>query len=808
MTSLDTFLSKFQVHEKNGAFNFTRYSTPYGKFNIPDDKLDAFHKSYAKHINLKGSTPSLTEKNGIYSPVLVDIDLKYPMGTPLEKHYDINVVKIIAQSYFDFFSTYIDIYDVSCYVQERTAPYADKNGIVKDGFHIIMPDVRGATLLKEKAREHVMKECKDVLLGLGTINTIDDIVDKAVVSSNGWFVYGSGKPNATPYLVTHVWDRDLNDVEYDKSVIKIVKRLSIQSDHETVKWLDGAEDKFQKKYSLASAGKKKDSTRIDRTVKSAVSVPQAVGLSASEQIPFELLEKVVMGLDDVRAVSEPEWIQIVWPILHTAQANGYRARGRNLIHQFSKKCPEKYDEDLIEEKIDRQKNRDDGLKFASLKHFLRKDNPELFQELCGPPRDYLSVKQDFELTHFKTMEPTGLYREGKSGILPKRRKEICEDFENLYYLEQTGDRIVKKPFLKRWFADENIRTYRTIDFLPPPCECPDDTYNLFTGLRAASLPAADSVDLTLIFDLISKLCGNDQAVIEYHLNWLAQLIHEPGRLSRTGLLWQSDEGVGKNLFLDWLGKSIIGDSYYFTTTNIDDLFGTFAVGLKNKLLVNMNEATAADTTRYVERIKSAITDVTINYQAKYMNTVVLQNFCRFVFSTNNKRAIQCGASERRWVASECDNSRCNDRSYFAPISRAMNDKTARAFYDFLIDRDVSEWDPTKRPYTRLYRELQAASIPVLSKWMVQLVEIGNDIDDESSGSLYDLYKDWYFTSKLHKTAPICTKASFGSDIKLYGGVAFHRSNGSKYSISIVQLESYLRSKGCIYDDAPLFLDDD
>ena len=796
MTTLSQLLQKYKV-KKGEEYNFTKFSKPYGCFFVPSDDIDSFFSSYVDHLAAGKPQPALTEKQGLCSPLLLDFDLKYSCDTLLEKHYTLETVKNIVSAAFDCLQQYIQIDEVKCYVHERPEPYKNSKNVIKDGFHLLFPQVRCEKPLKLKVRDHVITKCNQTLCDLNTTNDIQDIVDKAVIGVNNWFLFGSGKSEAKPYELTLILDHNIQFVSIDLSLLNKVKLFSVQGVNETLKWLPNARESLS--VIDTKAVRTPENINADLINQNPIESesPTASPIAPTVEVSYETLEKVVMSLADWRAEAEPDWIEIVWAIIKTSQDNNYRKSGRDLVHKFSKKSISNYDENDVEIKLNRIQPRQNGKTFRSLVFFLKTDNSIVHDELFGMKKDYISVKTQIEKTHFKTLEPSGWYRQTEEGLISKRKRELIDDFENLYYHEIEKEKTAKRPFLKRWFADETIRTYRTLDFLPSPLDCPSDTYNLFTGFRAETLPVVSDDhqdDIALIWDLLSKLCGNDVFVFEYTLNWLAKIVQTPGNLSRTGLLWQSSEGTGKNVFLNWFGEKILGKRYYFTTTNITDLFGDFAIGLKHKLLVNMNEATTADTHSYVERIKSAITDETINYQAKHVNTIVLRNFARFVFSTNNPRAIKCGVTDRRWVAVECDSTRCNDKSYFQPLQNVLNDVSARLIYDFLIDRDISEWDPAIRPVTALYKELKLASIPVLSKWLGFLIDTQESVVREPASVLLANYRGWCSSNGFDRVYHSVNVTSFGSDLKKYKGVTFIRSNGTKYTFDLPELQNDLQSK--------------
>ena len=84
----------------------------------------------------------------------------------------------------------------------------------KDGLHLMFPQIRCSTALKHLARLHVMEECKHVIMSINPTNDVVDIVDKAVIDTNNWFMFGSGKPGGKPYdLITVLQINDGEAVE-------------------------------------------------------------------------------------------------------------------------------------------------------------------------------------------------------------------------------------------------------------------------------------------------------------------------------------------------------------------------------------------------------------------------------------------------------------------------------------------------------------------------------------------------------------------------------------------------------------------
>ena len=47
---------------------------------------------------------------------------------------------------------------------------------------------------------------EDILKTLPLTNSIDDVVDKVVIEKNGWYMYGSSKPNMMAYDLVNIYE--------------------------------------------------------------------------------------------------------------------------------------------------------------------------------------------------------------------------------------------------------------------------------------------------------------------------------------------------------------------------------------------------------------------------------------------------------------------------------------------------------------------------------------------------------------------------------------------------------------------------
>lgn len=464
-----------------------------------------------------------------------------------------------------------------------------------------------------------------------------------------------------------------------------------------------------------------------------------------DEYDFETLKKVVMGLSADRAVSFDCWHRVVWAVYNYCAkhqiADGKRDR---LIHQFSQQDENKYNEDKVDDFI--QNNSmfyENGYSMGTLRMYLKDDNPSLYQSIFAHETTAIYVQEEFEKTHFKVMRPLLYVEELSNGEFYFRDEaELKKAYRNKYV--RIGDE--DKPFINLWINDPKIRTYNSINFLPPPMVCPQDTYNMWRGFAIENVDVESSCNIEPVIKHIDILVNHDEKCRDYFLKWLADIIQNAGRLNGIAVVFKSDQGAGKNIFLEFFGN-IIGQELYFETCDpIQELWSRFALGRKNRLLINIDEASGKDTFPNSEKMKNHITSPKFNYEDKGIRPITLDNFNRFIFTTNKQNPVKIEESDRRFVVFECSNEKTKDTQYFNELCAYFKEPAnQKAFFEYLKHLDISNVDwINDRPITQLYKEIQDNNTPCHIKFFKYLVE-HNDISAKlrfSGMGFYECCKDF------------------------------------------------------------------
>lgn len=560
--------------------------------------------------------------------------------------------------------------------------------------------------------------------------------------------------------------------------------------------------------------------------------------NAKNKIDFETLKEIVSNLSDKRADGYNDWTTTLWATYNIARANGYIKKGKNLIHAFSERSF-KYNEDEVEEYIDNASNRDGGVGLGTLLMMLKEDNEIMFNKIQvqlkpianvvlngyniieddedlidlrdGTKRDYDTMKHIFEATNFKVSGTQAKFIEIKKidnsiDITERNRKDFLEEYENLItYVKDKKGEVKPDNFAKIWLKDPLIRTYDNIDFLPPPNKAPPKTFNTWKGLRASTIPltiAKEERDALLkpMYEHMMIICNHNAQSFKFLKHWIADLIQRPGKLLGYAICFQSDEGTGKStLIAEFLGKRIIGDLYYWESSDVvHDLFDKHSNAYHNRLLVNIDEPKPFDLRNNADRFKSLITNNRQKLENKNKDCKQINSFARYCITTNNEDVLKISSNDRRFTIIECSNEKIGDMDYFDFLYEYIDKpEVQRAFYDDMMEVELDGFNwRAERPITDAYIHNMESCIHPIVRFIA-----GKVLYCESCKVKEDIVLAKHLYSEFTKVLSQCGSTfkcefiAFNNRLKKMTGIEKKKTKyGATLYIDITALKDYLEKK--------------
>jgi hypothetical protein len=779
--TLRSFLQGRRV--TSSAWNLTGMSTDAGKYYIPDDEYGIFLQRYHDHVFVRNQPAHLLERHSPdASPVLIDLDFRYALGDETAtRRYTSDAVERFVTAYASALHYFLDVggetEDLHFYVQETPAPRVEKEQI-KDGIHIICPDIRLNYADLFALRQYILNKGVIAECFPDITNTADDCFDKSVIQTNNWFLYGSSKSaGRTPYTVSRCFalvTANGTVTEEPATLVSelFIKMFSIRTDSVSDY---GVRPTRHEEWGNIKPPSKSISKKTKKV--SAIIAPPAPSVDDNQSVLSERINDII------------NYEGLTWDIV---QKDG----GYQLTHN-SKRClvvPTHEHSDLKHSCVYAQKH---CAILSCLSHSTKRLSTKIATALwkylsedsatSALSKLYVTLKTAFEQNVFRVLDPPGYMVRVCDKWIHYNRAQLTDMNSGIFL-----DDDKKKRFIDEWLRDETIRTYARMDYFVDPADCPPQVFNTFEGLAAARLPdiSADIVESDLIkpiLDHVAIICNHQADAIEFFLDWFASIVQHPGILNGIALIIIGQHGCGKDIFLTWFGTAVIGrENYYKTARPQVDLFGAFNSSRKNVLFYHIEEAnTTSIQAAMVEQFKNYITDPYASIQIKNKNTTtgdsLVKNYNHFAVSTNHNIPFQIELTERRIFAVKASAEKCKKQAYFKKLIDAMADSSViRCFYNFLMKRKLSARDWCNPPVTPALTAWKEECMPRLQPFLDWYKASDEPTVDVLASNIYTEYLKWCETIKDDE--PISYRA-FGLEMKQLSGVSKgHSRIGNVYTI--------------------------
>lgn len=219
-SALQHFLDQHRIASGRGqTVSMTGMGNHKGSWNIPDNEYSKFLDLMHEYLFVRKLRPNnfveQRKPDGI-TPLLVDLDFRYPGEKNLERSFTNDHIQCFVEEILSVLKDHFNLKDrekIRFFVMLRPQPYQDKKSSagakkeIKDGVHILCPDFTVGADYHGLIR-HVLLEkeaVKKSFENTGYINPDEDVYDKSLVSKNGWFFYGESKPDIPAYTLTNVF---------------------------------------------------------------------------------------------------------------------------------------------------------------------------------------------------------------------------------------------------------------------------------------------------------------------------------------------------------------------------------------------------------------------------------------------------------------------------------------------------------------------------------------------------------------------------------------------------------------------------
>lgn len=224
---------------------------------------------------------------------------------------------------------------------------------------------------------------------------------------------------------------------------------------------------------------------------------------------------------------------------------------------------------------------------------------------------------------------------------------------------------------------------------------------------------------------LAYVLDDDAAAIEHVLNFLAHLVQKPQeRVGHALLITSEAKGIGKST-LGTVVRRLVGEQNS-RVAQTKDLKSSFDGWLMGKLVVQVDEIYETGNWELANKLKPLITEKTVSANIKYGPQLEIENHARFIMFSNHTAPLTLEEGDRRYFVFISKAQPRDDAYYDRLYGYIEKPEAMNAIYSFLMKRDLSGFNPHRRPpMTEAKQQVIAASAHPLHTYIIEAVVNGH-----------------------------------------------------------------------------------
>ncbi|MEX2123262.1 MAG: primase-helicase family protein [Woeseia sp.] len=282
---------------------------------------------------------------------------------------------------------------------------------------------------------------------------------------------------------------------------------------------------------------------------------------------------------------------------------------------------------------------------------------------------------------------------------------------------------VYKPSGHWWFEHPLRREYDRMVFVPGTV--PSNVYNLWQGFTVE--PAQGSCTL-LLAHIKDNICNGDEEHFQYLVRWMARTVQHPNKVGETAIILRGRQGTGKSFFVKEFG-GLFG-RHFLQVADAKFLVGSFNNHLRDCVVLFGDEAFYAGDSKHESVLKTLVTEKTLHYEAKGIDSEQGRNFVHLLMATNSHWAVPADMDDRRFFVLDVSDKHQEDYAYFRAIADEMDNGGRGALLLYLLQYDLTGFQVRNVPKTEALIEQQARSLDPWEEAMLEIIAVGVSPDPE------------------------------------------------------------------------------
>ena len=400
----------------------------------------------------------------------------------------------------------------------------------------------------------------------------------------------------------------------------------------------------------------------------------------------------------------------------------------------------------------------------------------------GVTMDAFRAKQiEFERTHFYLRE-NGCVCEVRSDgtLLMTANEHATRNFANVAFEYRRENVLRKVPFFPLWLAASDRREYSRLVFRPDGV-VGEGEYNTFLPLRGGGFCGSGGEDgLRRFLEIALTLARGNPAHRDYILKWIALKIQKPWIVPGVCLVFTGPQGVGKNMFWEFIGRRVIGPEQFLYSDNIArDIFDAYSEAQMSNLMCVLDETSTSVTRKMANELKAKITAKMARINPKDVRPFSIDTFLSWIILTNDTSPVKLEAGDRRYCVILTGSDHKGDFVYWIETAALFErDDVAGAVYAYLAAMDLSDFVVSAFPITELRTIMAESEIALEEAFLRAMARDSTGAEWRGTNQeFYKLYADWCRLYEIKAKSSV----EFGRDIApfiLKGWIGSYKSHGA------------------------------
>lgn len=312
---------------------------------------------------------------------------------------------------------------------------------------------------------------------------------------------------------------------------------------------------------------------------------------------------------------------------------------------------------------------------------------------------------------------------GKTVIITEQNGEVDlgtpTDLNAFYENQRIPTAAGSEPISKYWMRHPERRTYPRGVVFAPGREV-EGALNLWKGF-AVEPDRGASCD-RLLRHLREVICRNDEAIYRWVLGWLAHMVQKPWEKPGSALVLRGKKGAGKDTLGYYVGA--IFPQNHTVVHEREHFLGRFNFHLAQTLLLQVEEGFWAGDKNAEGKIKSIITSPSMLIEPKGITPFKIDSFLRVLISSNEDWVVPATSGERRFCVLDVSDAKRKQPDWFGPIYEEMENGGPAALLHFLLNFDISDFDPRNPPKTEGLANQISVGLRGVPRWWLECLEDG------------------------------------------------------------------------------------